>query len=50
LSTIVCKDAIGQAIKEIDTNGDGEIDFQEFTAMMKKASEIDEHIHTNKKK
>lgn len=30
------KDSIAALMKEIDTNGDGEIDFQEFMAMMKK--------------
>jgi len=28
-------------MKEIDENGDGEIDFEEFMAMMKKATEYD---------
>jgi len=41
LSTYVSKDAIGQAINEIDQNGDGEIDFEEFMEMMKKASEYE---------
>ena len=27
---------------EIDANGDGEIDFEEFMAMMKKATQIDD--------
>jgi len=29
-------------MQEIDANGDGEIDFEEFMAMMKKATEIDD--------
>jgi len=35
-------DAIEAAMKEIDANGDGQIDFEEFTFMMKKATKIDE--------
>ena len=31
-------------MKEIDVNGDGEIDFDEFMAMMQKASYIDDKI------
>ena len=38
LSKFVSKDAISKAMAEIDANGDGEIDFEEFMAMMKKAS------------
>lgn len=38
LSNLVSKDAISSAMKEIDENGDGEIDFEEFMAMMKKAT------------
>jgi len=38
LGDMVSKDAIAKAIKEIDANGDGEIDFEEFMAMMKKAT------------
>jgi Ca2+-binding EF-hand superfamily protein len=30
LGSLVSKDAIQKALKEIDTNGDGEIDFDEF--------------------
>ena len=41
LSHIVCKDSIKEAIKEIDINGDGEIDFAEFIEMMKKATKND---------
>jgi Ca2+-binding EF-hand superfamily protein len=29
---------------EIDVNGDGEIDFEEFMAMMEKATEHDDQI------
>ena len=36
LSSYASKEAIAQALKEIDQNGDGEIDFEEFKAMMKK--------------
>ena len=42
LGNLVSKDAIGKAMMEIDSNGDGEIDFQEFMAMMRKATEIDD--------
>ena len=41
LSNLVSKDAIHSAMKDIDENGDGEIDFEEFMAMMKKATSID---------
>jgi calcium-dependent protein kinase len=34
MSNIVSKEAINDAIKEIDVDGDGEIDFQEFLQMM----------------
>ena len=34
----VCKEAVAAAMAEIDTNGDGVIDFNEFVAMMKSAS------------
>lgn len=40
VSSIVPTDAINEAIKEIDVDGDGEIDFEEFIQMMKKAHEI----------
>ena len=42
LSNFVSKEAVGEALKEIDENGDGEIDFEEFMAMMKKATEKDD--------
>lgn len=41
MANIVSKEAIDQALKEIDENGDGEIDFQEFMTMMKRAAEKD---------
>ena len=41
LSNLVSKEAIGKAMAEIDANGDGEIDFDEFMAMMKKATAED---------
>jgi len=31
-------------MKEIDANGDGEIDFDEFMEMMKKATEYDDGV------
>ena len=31
-------------MKEIDANGDGEIDFDEFMEMMKKATEYDDAL------
>lgn len=37
IGNIVPKEAIQKAIAEIDEDGDGEIDFQEFMQMMKKA-------------
>lgn len=42
IGNLVSTQAIGLAMKEIDANGDGEIDFAEFMQMMKKASEIDD--------
>jgi len=42
LSNFVSKEAVGEALKEIDENGDGEIDFEEFMQMMKKATEKDD--------
>ena len=41
LQNLVSKDAIGKAMAEIDANGDGEIDFEEFMEMMKKATADD---------
>lgn len=42
MTTFISKEAINQAINEIDANGDGEIDFQEFMLMMKRAAQQDE--------
>jgi calcium-dependent protein kinase len=36
LKSLASKEAIGTALQEIDANGDGEIDFEEFKQMMKK--------------
>jgi calcium-dependent protein kinase len=44
LSVHVSKNAIGAAMKEIDANGDGEIDFEEFMEMMKKATALDDNM------
>ena len=41
LKNLVSKEAIQTAMKEIDENGDGEIDFEEFSLMMKKATQSD---------
>lgn len=38
---LISKEAIGLALAEIDENGDGEIDFEEFMLMMQKATEND---------
>ena len=43
LGNFVSKDAIKTAMHEIDANGDGEIDFEEFMIMMKKATELDDN-------
>ena len=40
----VSKEAVAAAMAEIDTNGDGVIDFNEFVSMMKRASKH----HANK--
>ena len=40
MSNVATKEAIAQAMKEIDENGDGELDFEEFKLMMKKCSGI----------
>jgi calcium-dependent protein kinase len=37
MANLVPIDAIEKAIREIDQDGDGEIDFEEFINMMKKA-------------
>lgn len=34
----ISKDALNTIIKEVDVNGDGEIDFEEFLAMMRKVA------------
>ena len=38
LKGLASKEAIAAALKEIDQNGDGEIDYEEFKAMMKKCN------------
>lgn len=38
LTHMASKEAIAAAMKEIDENGDGEIDFEEFKIMMKKCN------------
>ena len=42
LTNLISKEAIDTALKEIDQNGDGEIDFDEFMQMMKRAAEVDQ--------
>ena len=44
LGVHVSKTAIAKAMKEIDSNGDGEIDFEEFMQMMKMATEQDDKV------
>ena len=34
----ISKDSLSSLIKEVDVNGDGEIDFEEFLAMMRKVA------------
>lgn len=41
LQNLCSTTAIKTAMEEIDTNGDGEIDFEEFMQMMQKATEHD---------
>lgn len=40
LEGVISPDAISKAMQEIDENGDGEIDFEEFKLMMKKCQEL----------
>lgn len=42
LTNLISKEAIDVALQEIDQNGDGEIDFDEFMQMMKRAAEVDQ--------
>lgn len=44
LGSHVSGSAIAAAMKEIDENGDGEIDFEEFMMMMKKATQMDDNL------
>jgi Ca2+-binding EF-hand superfamily protein len=44
LGSHISKAAISSAMKEIDKNGDGEIDFAEFMAMMKIATQMDDDV------
>lgn len=44
LGVHVSKTAITKAMKEIDANGDGEIDFEEFMEMMKMATQHDDTV------
>jgi calcium-dependent protein kinase len=44
LGTHISKSAIASAMKEIDGNGDGEIDFEEFMAMMQIATKLDDNV------
>ena len=34
----ISKDSLNKIIREVDVNGDGEIDFEEFLAMMRKVA------------